>query len=321
MANDDDASVPRRALLHAFAASFAFAGASACSRGTRKHIVPYADQPPEARPGVPVQYASSMVLGGYAIGLVVESHDGRPTKIEGNPEHPASLGGTGVYEQASVLGLYDPNRARALTHEGAPSTWDAVVSALRRPRAPGKEIHFVLEPISSPTLVDLVGRVRAADPGARFWFHAPLASSGAWEATRALFGRPLDARYDLARADVVVSLDCDFLASGPAQLAYARAFADRRRIARPEDAMNRLYVVEPAPTVTGMSADERLRVQSRAVHAVALELLAELAAIVPDAPGALAAAAARARGGPHAKWAAAVARDLASKRGRSAILA
>src|SRR5919202_985403 len=120
----------RRNFLRLLSASAALAGVGACTRRPAEKILPYVSRPPELTPGIPLHYATSMVLGGYATGLLVESHEGRPTKVEGNPEHPASLGAAGVYEQASVLQLYDPHRARAVRRGNRATTWSDLVRSL-----------------------------------------------------------------------------------------------------------------------------------------------------------------------------------------------
>jgi Fe-S-cluster-containing dehydrogenase component len=336
---EDDVS--RRGFMQLLGASMALAGLAGCTRAPRGKIVPYAAQPPEAVPGVAQWYATSTSVDGYAIGLLARSNEGRPTKIEGNARHPASLGATSAREQALVLGLYDPARARAIAHAGRPAAWHAFVRAVTAPRANDatpKETHVVFEPTSSPTLVDAIARLRRADPSVRVHYHAPLSRRAAWEGARLAFGRVLDTRIDLAKADVVVALDADILAMGPTHLADARAFAERRRAPDATHAtrttsasgapMNRLYVVESALTVTGMAADHRLRVRTRDVRAVATALLGALLA-GPSPPGANSAReAARALApdahgshGPHDMWINAVARDLRAHAGASLVVA
>ncbi|MCW5834444.1 MAG: 4Fe-4S dicluster domain-containing protein [Labilithrix sp.] len=151
--------IARRDFLARMGAALALAGLGACTRAPRQEIVPYVVQPPEVTPGVPRHYATASTLDGYAIGLVVESHEGRPTKIEGNPEHPASLGAAGAFEQASVLSLYDPGRARAVTERGSVVAWSRVEEALTRgawTSTEGKGLHLLLQPTSSPTLAALL---------------------------------------------------------------------------------------------------------------------------------------------------------------------
>src|SRR6476619_6594405 len=133
-----DDELTRRDFLKVLGASIALAGLDGCTRMPAEKILPFVSQPPELTPGVPVHYATSMVLDGYATGLVVEAHEGRPTKVEGNPDHPASLGASGILEQASVLQLYDPDRARSVRQGKAASTWQAFAAAMAPARRRGR---------------------------------------------------------------------------------------------------------------------------------------------------------------------------------------
>ncbi len=255
------ADVSRRVILRLVGASAAAAGAEACSRGPQEYIVPYVNQPPEVTPSVATVYATTMTVGGYGVGILATSHEGRPTKLEGNPEHPASLGALGAIEQASLWGLYDPKRAQGVRHGENPATWSAIADLLARPAQGGKKTFVLLEPTSSPHLVDLVRRVRAR--GDVFvGFHSPLERRNVWEGARLAFGKVLEPRWDFSRADVVLSLDADFLAAAGSPQAWARAWASRRRIEAPNGTMSRLYVVEPRVSVTGM---QRRRATRRAV--------------------------------------------------------
>jgi Fe-S-cluster-containing dehydrogenase component len=273
------------------------------------------------RPGVPSFYATAMVTAGVATGLLVESHEGRPTKVEGNPDHPASLGATGVVEQASVLGLYDPNRARAVRRGAIPDTWRAFARAFARPEGDrGRGLHLLLEATSSPLVEDQVTRLRARLPECAVHFHGAGSRTAAWEGARLALGQVLDAQLDLGAADVVVALDADFLMERGDSLRLARQFADRRRVHVRSDTMSRLYVAEAAVSVTGAAADHRLALKSGDVLELAAALLAAVGA---DALPASAAPMAswRAHGRAHARWIDAVARDLTAHRGRSVVVA
>ncbi len=318
---DAPPEMSRRSVLQILGASAALAGAVGCSRGTPEDIVPYVDQPPEVTPSVPALYATTMAIGGYGVGMIVESHEGRPTKVEGNPRHPASLGALGTLEQAAVLSLYDPTRARETTHRGRPATWRAFAQSLAAPAPPGKRIHVLMEPTSAPHVVDLVGRVRRRGDVV-VHFDAPLARSNVWAGSNLAFGRVLEPLWHFEGAAVVLSLDADFLAATAAPMAWARAWSRTRRLASPGDAMSRLYVVEPRLTVTGMAADERLPVQARAVRAVASAILAELLATeAGDVPAVARQAVVRSAAAVAGPWVRAVARDLRAHRGRSLVVA
>jgi molybdopterin-containing oxidoreductase family iron-sulfur binding subunit len=323
--DEPDDSLRRRDLLKLLSASVMLAGAAGCTRAPRGKVVPYSVQPPEVTPGVAKHYATAMTLGGYATGLLVESHEGRPTKIEGNPDHPASLGATGVYEQASVLSLYDPARAQGIFQNGQPRSWRMLVQALTRGREPVARLdglHLLLEPTSSPWTGHLLDQLRKLGTGVHY--SSPVSQSAVWEGARLAFGRALDPVLDLRRADVIVCLDSDLLASGPFHCRYARHFADGRRVRSKADTMNRLYVVEPVLTVTGATADHRLRSKARDVATIAAALLRETTSKVSGAPwmGGLEGPLSRWHEGSEVTpWVRAVARDLLSHRGRSLVVA
>ncbi len=314
----------RRTFLKLLGASMALAGVAGCAQAPRDDILPYVKQPPELRPGDALHYATTMTLAGYGTGLLVEGHAGRPTKVEGNPEHPASLGAAGVFEQASVLQLYNPRRARGIRRDTDPALWSDFARALSTGGGPGAGtgLHFLLEPTASPLHAALIGRIRARLPGARFHFYAPLSPNHAWEGARAAVGQPLQPVYAFDRAAVVLSLDADFMASGPYHLRYARDFADGRRIAGPDATMNRLYQAESMLTPTGTMADHRLRLRTGEVPALAAAVLAALGGAGAGVPATLGAALQRFRAAPRAaEWVRACAHDLAAARGRGLVVA
>jgi hypothetical protein len=317
---DAPPAVSRRDLLHLLGAGAALAGSTGCSRGPARDIVPYVNQPPEVTPSVATGYATTMSLDGYGTGMIVESHEGRPTKAEGNPLHPASKGALGIFGQACVLDLYDPGRARAPTCEGVEASWHAFVDAVTRPPAPGKKTHVLLEPTSSPHLIDLVERVRTQ--GAMAWFYAPLGRSNTWAGARLAFGRIAEPRWSFARTELVLALDADFLGGAHTPVPWARAWAERRTVRSAWDAMSRLYVVEARLSIAGMAADERLRVQARQDAGVAADLLAQVLSLVPDGASADARAAAATRLPLfRSQWTSAAARDLVAHRGASLVIA
>ncbi|WP_148313917.1 TAT-variant-translocated molybdopterin oxidoreductase [Sorangium cellulosum] len=281
-------AVSRRGWLKLLGASMALAGVSGCRSTPADKIVPYVTTPPEVTPGILRYYATSLELDGFATGILVENHEGRPTKVEGNPEHPASLGATGVYEQASVLGLYDQHRARAARRGATPAAWQAFIDQFGAARSDrGAGLRFVLRPTGSPLVLDLIGRVQARHPAARFTFYAPARSAHPARGAALAFGAPLQAQYDFRTADVILALDADFLASMPFSVPYARQFAERRRIGSPTGTMNRLYVVEPGLSPTGSMADHRLRKRPSEVPALAAAIAAELLLAVGPRPGAI----------------------------------
>jgi molybdopterin-containing oxidoreductase family iron-sulfur binding subunit len=320
---EDSLELDRRELLRLLAASLALAGASGCSRSPHEKILPYVQRPREAAPGVPTEYATSMVIDGFAMGLLVQSHEGRPTKIEGNPEHPASLGATGVYQQASLLDLYDPGRVVAVRRDGALASWSDALAALQHP--PTWRPWFVLPPQSSPLLGTWIERVLARYPAARFTFVSPISRQRVYEATQLLLGRPLEPQYDVGRARVILSLGADFLEAMPMSVRWAREFARRRRGA-PAEEMNRLYAVETMLSPTGSVADHRAAVRASEIPAIAGAILREVmsqAGAQPAArlPAALLASLPQAADTPVAPFVQAVARDLWQARGAALVVA
>src|SRR5690606_2383162 len=199
----------------------------------------------------PLFYATAMTLGGIATGLLAESHMGRPTKIEGNPEHPSSLGATDVFSQASVLTLYDPDRSRSIRHLGEIRPWTAFTAAMRSilneaSPAGGAGICFLSETTSSPTLKAQMAELQARLPLVRWYQYDPVSRDQIHLGAQLAFGEPADVYYRLAGARVIVSLDADlFGPTTPGSVRYARDFADGRRVRGASAEMNRLYVAEP----------------------------------------------------------------------------
>ncbi len=310
----DNGGVDRRDFLRLMGASLAMGGVVACAPPT-KTIVPYVQAPEEIIPGKPLFYATAMESDGAALGLLVESHMGRPTKIEGNPEHPASLGATHHWAQASILGLYDPDRSATVRNFGEVSTWNAFASALQARLAPlrsrgGDGLRILTGTMTSPTFGDQMRALRARYPRAVWHTWEPDGRNGAREGARAAFGQPLNTIYRFRDADVVLSLGSDFTFRGAAAVRQARDFMDRRRVRAGKSEMNRLYVAETMPTATGSVADHRIAVTPSQLEALARAIASQLGA-----------GGAAADAGEHAAWAAAVATDLRAHAGRSIVIA
>ena len=298
-------TMSRRRFAQLLGASVALASGSGCAREVPEKIVPYVRQPPDITPGIANVYATSSMLDGYATGLLVESHEGRPTKVEGNPEHPASLGAAGVFEQALVLQVYDPHRARGPRRLAEPVEWRGVLDRLAVPRGDhGAALRLLLEPTSSPLTHALLRRVQARHPASRVTFHTATSDRTSIEGVRAAMGRALQPQYDLRQAQVIVALDADPLGTMPFRLRHARHFAGRRR-----GEGVRLYAAETMLSVTGSMADNRLRCRGRDVACVAAALALALGGL-PEGPARACAVLASAIEEHQRRWAQAVARDL-----------
>jgi MoCo/4Fe-4S cofactor protein with predicted Tat translocation signal len=272
----------RRTFMKLMGASIALAGLTACTREPEEKIVAYVRQPEEIIPGKPLFYATTMSLGASATGVLVESHEGRPTKIEGNPLHPESLGAADVFAQAAILGLYDPDRAKTLTNLGEIRPWSAFLGMTRaaltaQQPLKGSGIRILTQTVISPTLAAQLRDLLQRFPSAKWHQWDPAGMSNTRAGARLAFDDNVVPMYRFDRADVVVSLDSDFLGCGPGSLAYARAFASRRR---PEDVerMNRLYTIETMPTSTGSRADYRFPVRPSAIPDIARALAGALGA-------------------------------------------
>ncbi|MDN4051655.1 4Fe-4S dicluster domain-containing protein [Massilia sp. YIM B02763] len=305
----------RRRFLKLMAASTALAGAG-CKGPPGETIVPWVRMPESAVPGRPLFYASAFVRRGHAHGVLVETNTGRPTKVEGNPDHPIAGGATDVFTQASILQLWDPDRSQTVQQGTELSTWPAFEAALaaRRPawtRDGGAGLRILSGPSSSPTLARQLDAVRARWPEARVHFWDPLQDDGAAQASRLAFGRVLEPQYRLDRVSVLLALDADLLGSGPAGLLHARSWADGRRLGE-HAGERRLYALESTPTLTGAHADERLARSPREIAASVWRIAALLrtgadAGQAPDAR--------------TARWEAAVAKALDGARGRALVVA
>ena len=317
-AEKDSEGINRRDVLRLMAASAAMAGLGACTKLPTEKIVPYVHPPEEIVAGRPLFYASSMPHAGAATGVLVESHMGRPTKIEGNPEHPGSLGGTDVFMQASILDLYDPDRSQTVIHEGRVSTWSDFAAAMGNARtrlAPkGAGLRILTETVISPTLGAQIQKLLSQFPEAKWHQYEPCNGDGAREGARLAFGKPVNSVYHFDRADVILSLDADFLTSGPGHVRYTRDFSSRRDLsAGPSSRLNRLYVAESMTTSTGVMADHRLAVRSADID--------DLARQVAAAAGIAVAPSVNASAKIPSGWVDAVWRDLSAHRGACLVVA
>jgi MoCo/4Fe-4S cofactor protein with predicted Tat translocation signal len=324
-------SMSRRRFLSLMGASLALAGLSGCSvrPAPSVELRPYVRSPEEVVPGRPLFFATAMTQGGAAVGLLVESHMGRPTKVEGNPDHPGSLGATDLFNQASILTLYDPDRSQTVTLLGRTSTWEAAfgkspvnsqtsigMAMARQRQSKGAGLRILTETVVSPTLARQLDELLKALPEAKWHQYEPVNRDTAYRGARLAFGEPVNTVYDFDRADVVLSLDADFLTCGPGNLRHVADFMKRRRVrttghdAR-EAMMNRLYMVETSVTSTGAKADHRLALRPSEIEGFARALAARLGVSGAGRPSV----------NPRDRWIDAVADDLESHRGRCVILA
>jgi len=271
----------RRDFLKLMSASMALAGLAGCVKLPLEPIVPYVRQPDEMVLGKPLFFASAMPFGAYATPVLVESHEGRPTKIEGSPDHPASLGGSDVFAQASILDMYDPDRSQTITYRGEMSTWSGFATALKGPlnsqkAVKGSGLRILSRPVSSPTMASLMDEVQGAYPESKWVQYEPVNRDNVRAGSQMAFGEFVEARYNLEKADIILSLDGDFLSSGfPGFLYYARTFAARRNPDLKEK-MSRFYSIESTPTNTGGKADHRLPVRASEVEQLARAIAAGL---------------------------------------------
>ncbi|HXU31992.1 MAG TPA: TAT-variant-translocated molybdopterin oxidoreductase [Thermoanaerobaculia bacterium] len=319
--------IDRRTLVQLLGASLALAGAAGCRRPV-ENIVPFVTPPEETVPGIPKHYATTMPFGTDGYGLLVESHEGRPTKIEGNELHPATLGGASAQMQASILGLYDPDRSQHVLSgkekEKEKKTWADFVAAWKTLETDhladgGAGLAVLSPPSSSPTLFRLAGAFRTRFPQARWVAWEPVSDESAFAGATLIAGRPLKTSYDLGAAKVIVSLDADLFLDESGAVANARGFAAGRRLATEKETMNRLWVVESAHSTTGGMADHRLALPSGRIGSFALALGQALAASGVAFP----AAGDAGTDNPlvPAGWIEALAKDLAANRGAGLVVA
>jgi MoCo/4Fe-4S cofactor protein with predicted Tat translocation signal len=309
--------ISRRDMLKLMGASAALAGLTACTKLPTEKIVPYVQAPEEFIPGKPLFYATSMPFGGVANGLLVESHMGRPTKVEGSTQHPGSLGAADIFAQASTLTLYDPDRSQVVVHNGRIENWSEFLNAMSELRpallaTQGRALRILTETVTSATLAAQLAGLLKQFPKAQWHQYEPAGRDNARAGARLAFGEYVEPQYRFDRADVILSLDSDFLFAGSGSVRYAHDFADKRRLTGPASAMNRLYVIEPTPSITGAQADHRLPLRAGDVEGftrwLAVKLGVKAAADSGPAPAAYG-------------WIEALARDLQTHRGSSVVLA
>ena len=286
--------IERRTFIKLMGASLALAGMTGCVFQPPEKIVPYVNQPEGYVPGKPLFFATAAPLFGAATPILVRSNEGRPTKIEGNPDHPNNRpldfpandpyrdprgsSATDIFSQASILDLYDPDRSQTITYREDIRTWTQFVGAMRsaldeqRPKQ-GQGLRFLTETIISPSLGAQMNELLRAFPQAKWHQYEPANRDNARAGAAMVFGQPVNTTYRFDLAQRVLSIDCDFLSAMPGTLRYAREFFARRRVSEANREMNRLYVIESTPSNTGAVADHTWTVRPSEIEAIARQFV------------------------------------------------
>lgn len=278
--------VGRRSLLQAMAASLALAGLTACQEDER--ALPYVEAPENLIPGRPKWYATSVRMAGRAMPVLGRTEAGRPVKLEGNPDHPASGGATDAFTQAALLGLYDPTRSRGPRYLGQPASWGAFAAAVSANAAAldargGEGFRLLTGTVTSPTFARQWAELARRWPQARRHVWEPIGEDLRLQATRLAFGRPLAARPDLEAAEVLVSLDDDLLGPGPHQTRNAQGWSRRRLAFQQGQGDSLVFTAEPTPSATGAVSGHRLIAEPQRIELLAQALAAAVdGTVVPD---------------------------------------
>lgn len=305
--------VSRRSFLKVMGASLALAGISGCVIQPPEKAIPYVTQPEEYTPGKADFYATSMTLGGITQGLLVRSNDFRPTKIEGNPQHPGSMGATDIYSQAALLGMYDPDRSQQVLFRGTAQSWESFVKAFRpeleKARSTqGAGIRFLTETVTSPTVINQFKQISAELPGAKWYQYDPINGDNAAAGAKMALGSAVNTIYKFELAERVFAIDADFL--NTFNVRHDRDFSAQRRVSPEKHEMNRLYVAETGLSNTGAKADHRLSLKPSQVEG-----------FVRAVAAAVGVAGATSTYTENAQWIAAMAKDLVAHKGKSIVIA
>src|SRR5437868_1811183 len=282
--------VERRTFLKIMGASLALAGLSGCVIQPPEKVIPYVKQPEEEVPGKGLFFATAFSLSGVATPLLVRSNEGRPTKVEGNPDHPSNPGSTAtdIFSQASILTLYDPDRSQTPMYRGETRPWTQFVAEIRGliekesdglKAKRGAGLRILTETITSPSLAAQLKQILTDFPEAKWHQYEPVNRDTARAGAVMAFGQDVNTTYDFSKADRILSLGSDFLAAMPGTLRYARDYAARRRDVaqavslRPDAAeqMSRLYVIESTPTITGANADHRFSAKASEIASLSVD--------------------------------------------------
>ena len=314
-----DDPVERRTFLKLMGASLALAGLSGCIYQPPEQIVPYVKQPDEIVPGKPLYYATAMLMNGVAQGLLARSTEGRPTKLEGNPEHPASLGATDKFAQASLLTMYDPDRSQSVMFRGEGSSWDAFLNSVQtgkeglkvelseQKKKQGAGLRILTETVTSPTMAFQLQEILKEFPQAKWYSYTPTGRSNARKGGIMAFGQAVNVVYKFDEADRVLALDSDFFIDMSGSLRYTRDFMKRRE---PGEEMNRFYSIESVLSLTGAKADHRLALRPSEIEGFARAVAKELGV-----------AGVQSNYTANEQWVKAIVKDLQEHKGKSIVIA
>jgi len=308
-----DNSLSRRNFVKVMGASLALAGLSGCVIQPPEQIVPYVQQPKGMLPGKPNFFATAMSLGGVGVGLLAKAYEGRPVKVEGNPDHPGSKGATDLLAQASILSMYDPDRSQEVTFRGVPKSWKVFMDELRAAieenrKDGGAGVRFLTETVTSPTLIDQFAKIKTELPNSKWIQYEPINADNAMAGAKMAFGAPAQAIYKFERAERILSLDADIFSDF--NVGYIKDYAKGRAFSEEKKHINRLYMVEPTVSITGAKADHRLAVKP--------SQMAEVAKAIAAAVGVSGATSSYKE---NAKWIAEMAKDMAAHKGKSLVVA
>jgi MoCo/4Fe-4S cofactor protein with predicted Tat translocation signal len=303
----------RREFLRLMGASLMLAGLTGCGEGRSDLALPYVTQPEGETPGVSRLYATAVCFEGLAQPVLARANSGRPTKLDGNPDHPATGGGSDLFMQMAVLQLYDPDRSKAPMREGVPTTWAAIERELVTLREQwnarqGEGLRILAGDVTSPTLARQLRELLAALPKSHIHLFEPVGAGRRREAMHAAFGRDAELHYALENCEVIVSLDDDLLGPGPRQVLHAGGWAQRRGEMRPGKGRSRLHMVESVPSLTGVVASTRLPVDASRVPALATALAVQIGLDAQEAPR---------LSNQEKEWTEMAARELKESAGRS----
>ena len=274
--HQEESNLSRRNFLSLVAASVALASLEGCKKPVQK-IIPYVEAHPGTIPGIRKEYATTMPFKNNVVGLVIENHDERPIKVFGNDNHPTSLGKSNVFSQASILDMYDPDRARGIKLDGKKVNWSEYIKyAESIYNSKGKGLAVLLQESSSPTMNALRKDFKKIYPNADWIVYEPINNENLYSGVERALGKRLQPYNRLEKAKTILSIGSDFLGSDDNNVNNTRKFSENRRVEDKNSTMNRLYVVESSMTATGASADHRLNIPTSELDLVLKELCSEL---------------------------------------------